>query len=89
MNSTKEMIANYNKPTPKRWRRIGDYTMLVTMFLQANVPALPISATVKVYVLIVLGFVGMSIKFWTNTKKTTDGTKDSGDTSESKEASKP
>ena len=68
----KAMINNYKKPTPNRWRKIGDYILLITGLIPIQLPMLPIPDNQKVWIGAGSTFVGITLKFWTNTKKTPD-----------------
>ena len=68
----KSMIQNYKKPTPIRWRKIGDYILVITGLVQTQLPMLPFADNVKMYVGMAVNFIGISLKFWTNTKKDDD-----------------
>jgi hypothetical protein len=70
--SLKSMIKNYKKPTPTRWRKIGDYVLLVTGLIPVQLPMLPIPDNHKVWIGAASTFLGITIKFWTNTKKDPD-----------------
>lgn len=65
----KSMISNYKKPTPKKWRKIGDYVLLVTGLVPMQLPLLPIPDNQKVWIGAISTLLGITIKFWTNTKK--------------------
>ena len=64
-----KIFENYKKPTPAKWRKIGDYVLVLQMFLSANIPALPIPENTKLWVMLAVNFIGTTVKFWTNTKK--------------------
>lgn len=68
----KTMMQHYKKPTPIKWRKIGDYILLTSAFLSGNLPALPFNDNIKVWIGVGINFVGISLKFWTNTKKDPD-----------------
>lgn len=69
MGAVARMWARYKQPTHPKWRKIGDYILLVTGFVTASLPTWSfISAENKVIIGAITGFVGMTLKFWTNTK---------------------
>lgn len=60
---------NYKKPTPVKWRKKGDYALVLLMALQPFLMTAPFSDKVKWYVDVIFTFLLVSFKFWTNTKK--------------------
>lgn len=68
----KQVIDNYKKPTPMKWRKIGDYVLLLQVFVTGQLPLWPVPDQTKVIVGSIVTFVGISVKFWTNTKKDDD-----------------
>jgi hypothetical protein len=65
----KNTISNYMKPTPAKWRKIGDFVLIIQAVLSANIPALPIAENKKIWAMLVVNLIGTTVKFWTNTKK--------------------
>lgn len=65
----KRTIENYSKPTPIKWRKIGDYILVLQVLITAQAPAWPIADNIKVWIVSGVNFLGTSIKFWTNTRK--------------------
>lgn len=71
--SLKSMMQNYKKPTPNKWRRVGDYVLILQVFITGQLPAWSfLPDHTKVIVGSVVNLLGVSIKFWTNTKKDDD-----------------
>lgn len=79
----KSMINNYKKPTPVKWRKIGDYILVVQVFITGSLPTWPLPENQKVIIGSIVNFIGVSLKFWTNTKKHPE------DPAENTDASKP
>lgn len=67
------MIKNYKKPTPIKWRKVGDYVLVLQVFITGQLPLWPMPDNTKVIIGSVVNFVGVTIKFWTNTKKEETG----------------
>jgi hypothetical protein len=71
MKTIKQHIIDYKKPTPVRFRKMGDFALLMLVTIQSAIAAAPeeILSTKQSYwlgtimTLIVVGF-----KFWTNTQ---------------------
>jgi len=70
---------NYKKPTPPKWRKRGDISLLISFLLlvidfimtwAGDIPGL--TEHQAFYLPKILALVGIFIKFWTNTKKTQD-----------------
>lgn len=73
-----KMMKNYYKPTPKRWRKIGDAILLGSTSLSALMMGAPLSdhtITITVFILNVIGVVG---KVLTNLAKDESDTADTG-----------
>lgn len=69
MGAVGRMWARYKEPTHPKWRKIGDYILLLTGFITTSLPTWTfLSAEHKVIVGAITGFVGMTLKFWTNTQ---------------------
>lgn len=69
MADVKTMWAHYKKPTPLKWRKIGDYILLLTAFIDGSLPKWPIPDEYKIWIAAGVSFIGITLKFWTNTKK--------------------
>lgn len=68
-NSISQMVENYKKPTPKKWRDRGDAALLTAIAIEPIIQSMPLSNIVaKEWV--VWGFSSALIlfKFWTNTR---------------------
>lgn len=72
MGAFKQMLDNYKKPTPNKWRKIGDYILVIQVFVTSSLPTWPLPEHQKVIIGSIVNFVGISLKFWTNTKKHPD-----------------
>jgi hypothetical protein len=57
--------SNWNKPTPKKWRDIGDAALGLCAALSAGIAAVPIPDNIKIWILPVLNLIGAAIKFLT------------------------
>jgi hypothetical protein len=60
---------NYKKPTPVKWRKRGDYALVLLIALQPFLMTAPFSDKVKWYIDVIFTFLLVTFKFWTNTKK--------------------
>lgn len=56
---------NWNRPTPKRWRNIGDSILILGAGLMGLITALPLSDDLKLWLLPILGFLTPVGKFIT------------------------
>lgn len=69
-NRTKiKIVENYRKPTPKRWRKMGDVALLLAITIEPAIQSMPLS-NVFAKEWLVWGFSTCLIlfKFYTNTK---------------------
>lgn len=60
---------NYKKPTPVKWRKVGDFALLLCVFLSGSIMSLPIDEQGKLWTIFGLNLISTIIKFWTNTNK--------------------
>lgn len=58
----------YSEPTPKYWRQVGDFALVLLVAIQPMVDSMPISVNGKYWVDFALTILLVGIKFWTNTK---------------------
>lgn len=58
----------YNEPTPKYWRKIGDFALLLLVSIQPLIDTMPIDDIRKYWLGFALTILLVGIKFWTNTK---------------------
>ena len=58
----------YSEPTPKYWRQVGDFALVMLVAIQPMVDSMPISSNGKYWVDFALTILLVGIKFWTNTK---------------------
>jgi hypothetical protein len=65
----KKTWGNYKKPVPPFWRKVGDFILVISVFLSGSVMSLPISEHYKLWTIFVLNFISTTLKFWANTKK--------------------
>ena len=61
----KHLIENYKKPTPKKWRKIGDFALILIIVLEAQLNAMPI---VNEWAKWGIATALIAFKFWTNTR---------------------
>lgn len=61
-------LKRYNEPTPKYWRQIGDFALVLLVAIQPMVVNMPIGENYRYWVDFGLTIVLVGIKFWTNTK---------------------
>lgn len=62
------MIKNYKKPTPPKWRKIGDLALLLIPALMPIVAQSSLPDETKYWVGSILTIALIAVKFWTNTK---------------------
>jgi hypothetical protein len=67
------MITNYYKPTPKKWRQIGDSILLGTTALSGMMMGAPLSESGKTWCIFILNVIGVVGKVLTNLAKSEDG----------------
>lgn len=65
----KKTWENYKKPVPIFWRKVGDYALLICVFLNGSIMSLPVKEDIKLWLIFIIGLVTTTIKFWANTKK--------------------
>lgn len=58
----------YSEPTPKYWRQVGDFALVLLVAIQPMVDSMPIGENSKYWVDFALTILLVGIKFWTNTK---------------------
>ena len=65
----KKLVENYRKPTPNKWRRIGDAALVLAIAIEPAIQTMPIE-DMEVKNWLVWGFsTGLILfKFWTNTR---------------------
>lgn len=65
----KKIAESYQKPTPKKWRRIGDFALLLCIAIQPSIDAMPLQ-DIQLKEWLVWGFSTFLIlfKFYTNTR---------------------
>jgi hypothetical protein len=68
----KKLIENYNKPTPVRWQRIGDFSLLMIPAIMETIHELPIDPAAQLWSMKVAGLLMVVVKFWTKTKVETN-----------------
>ena len=62
------LIKKYSEPTPKYWRQVGDFSLVMLVAIQPMVDSMPIGDKSKYWVDFTLTILLVGIKFWTNTK---------------------
>lgn len=72
----KTVWENYKKPVPVKWRKIGDFALVVSTFLSGSIMGLPIDEHLKLWTIFVLNFISTCVKFFANTQKDEEITKD-------------
>lgn len=75
MKSIKQHIIDFKKPTPARWRRVGDLALLLLIGLQTSIAAAPeeVLSTKQSYWLgTIMSLLLITFKFWTNTRTDED-----------------
>jgi len=58
----------YSEPTPKYWRQVGDFALVLLVAIQPMLDSMPISDKPKYWVQFIFTALLVGIKFWTNTK---------------------
>ncbi len=61
-------MRKYNDPTPKYWRKIGDFALVTLVAIQPMIDTMPIYDNSKYWVSFATTILLVGIKFWTNTK---------------------
>lgn len=56
---------NWTKPTPKKWRDIGDALLAISIAITGTVAPLPIPDNIKVYIIAGANLIGGIGKFLT------------------------
>ena len=70
MKTPKKLWIDYKKPTPEKWRKRGDYALLMLATIQVAIAGAPIevlSIRQSYWLSLILTLVGTTYKFWTNT----------------------
>lgn len=64
------MLKNYYQPTPKKFRQIGDFCLIMVPVIQAGLIAAPsMTDNSKYWIGFITTVVLTGVKFWTNTFK--------------------
>ena len=63
-----KLIKKYGEPTPKYWRQIGDFALVMLVAIEGFIPKMPLEAIAKEWLSIVVALSLVGFKFWTNTK---------------------
>ena len=66
------MINNYYKPTPKKWRKIGDAILFLSASISAFIPTSPLDEGSKLWTMFGLNIFGIIGKTATNFFKEED-----------------
>jgi hypothetical protein len=61
--------SDYTKPTPMKWRKIGDAILLGSASLSAMMMGAPISDHAQTWIIFILNVVGVAGKIITNFAK--------------------
>ena len=69
------MINNYYKPTPKKWRKIGDAILFLSASISAFIPTSPLDEGIKLWAMFALNIFGIIGKTATNFFKENDDEK--------------
>lgn len=68
---------NYKKPTPVKWRKIGDFALLMLPVIQGGLLSAPnVTESQKYWIGFIASILIPAFKFWTNTQKDTEATQD-------------
>lgn len=62
------IVKKYGEPTPKYWRQMGDFALIMLVTLEGLIPRMPLGADSKEWVSISVALLLVGFKFWTNTK---------------------
>jgi hypothetical protein len=68
MEGLKTLKRKYSDPTPRHWRKIGDFALILMVVIEGYLPQLPLSESQHSWATFAVALLGASIKFWTNTK---------------------
>jgi hypothetical protein len=58
----------YSEPTPKYWRQVGDFALVLLIAIQPLIDSMPIQTNSKYWVNFIFTVLLVAVKFWTNTK---------------------
>ncbi len=64
----KKVIKKYGEPTPRYWRKIGDFGLLLLVTIQPMVLSMPINEANRFWIDFFITIFLVGVKFWTNTK---------------------
>lgn len=65
----KQLIENYKKPVPAKWRQIGDTALLMAIAIEPSINSMPLpDGPVKSWIGWAFSVALIIFKFWTNTK---------------------
>lgn len=62
------VLKKYNEPTPKYWRQLGDFALVLLVAIQPMIDTMPVGDKLKYWLGFALTLLLVGIKFWTNTK---------------------
>lgn len=63
------IIKKYGEPTPKYWRQIGDFALVLIPALHVAIGNAPnFNEDMKYWLMIACDVALLALKFWTNTK---------------------
>lgn len=69
MKTPKKLWIDYKKPTPARWRKIGDGALVLTLAIKPLVESIPIQDDIlKQWLVWATEVLLVLFKFWTNTQ---------------------
>lgn len=64
----KKLIDNYKKPTPAKWRKIGDTCLLAAIAVEPMVQSMPLAdEAMKAWIAWTFSTALILLKFWSNT----------------------
>lgn len=69
-----KLLDNYKRPTPAKWRKIGDAILLGSTSLSAMMMGAPISEHTQTWLIFILNVIGVAGKILTNFFKEDDST---------------
>lgn len=65
----KQLIENYKKPVPAKWRQIGDTCLLLAIAIEPAINSIPLEdGPTKQWIAWAASVAFIVIKFYTNTK---------------------